>query len=164
MRRSLRQRGQALVETALVIVLLVLVTLGIVQFGLAFMQLNMITNAARDGARLASALASRDACGCLFAADKNTNIPNAVIQQISNVMDTSSLTVNVAQNPSPCASGVCPCSGACAAPPAAPNFPTVTVTVSTVGSGLVPYVFRFAGNGYSVNRSVTFRDERAAGG
>lgn len=47
-------RGQALVEMALVVVLLLLLLLGIVDFGRAMHTYVVITNAAREGARYAS--------------------------------------------------------------------------------------------------------------
>lgn len=47
-------RGQALVELALVSVLLLLLLLGVVDFGRAFNNYIIITNAAREGARYAS--------------------------------------------------------------------------------------------------------------
>ena len=152
-------KGQALVETGLVITLLVVVSLGIVQFGYAFMQLNMITNAARDGARAGAALANRDTCGCLQAGDSTANtgsIPTLVRNEIGNVMDATNLQISVTQTPSPCDGGSCPCAGACRTPVAG-VLPTVDVNVQ----GTVPYIFRFGGTGYSLNRTVRFRDERA---
>jgi Flp pilus assembly protein TadG len=47
------RRGTALVEMALVLPIFVAVTLGIVEFGRAMMVGQLITNAAREGARLA---------------------------------------------------------------------------------------------------------------
>jgi Flp pilus assembly protein TadG len=154
-----RKRGQALVETGLVVTLLILLSLGIVQFGYAFMQLNMITNAARDGARAAAALANRDVCGCLQPGDQTANtgsIATLVRNQVGNVMNATSLNITVTQNPSPCQSGGCPCGGACRTPVAG-----VIATVDVNVSGTVPYIFQFVGNGYSLNRTVRFRDERA---
>ena len=49
---SERRRGAALVEMALVLPIFVAVTLGIVEFGRAMMVGNLVTNAAREGARL----------------------------------------------------------------------------------------------------------------
>src|SRR5207249_1139116 len=121
-----------------------------------------ITNAARDGARFGSAKPNRDVCGCLQSGDQATNtgtIASLVRSEIGNVMDVSSLSVAVTQNPTPCASGGCPCSGACRTPD-----PTVLPTVDVFVSGTVPYMFRLVGTGYSVNRTVRFRDERAPGG
>jgi Flp pilus assembly protein TadG len=48
------ERGAALVELALVVPLLLVVIAGIVDFGFAFQRYEVITNAAREGARLGS--------------------------------------------------------------------------------------------------------------
>ena len=48
-----RRRGAAMVEMALVLPIFVMVTLGIIEFGRAMMVAQLITNAAREGARLA---------------------------------------------------------------------------------------------------------------
>jgi Flp pilus assembly protein TadG len=47
------ERGQALIETALVLPLVLLVAVGIFEFGRAFQTWQILTNAAREGARLA---------------------------------------------------------------------------------------------------------------
>ena len=49
-----RERGAALVEFALTLPLLLVVIAGIVDFGFVFQRYEVITNAAREGARLAS--------------------------------------------------------------------------------------------------------------
>ena len=49
-----RRRGAALVEMALVLPVFVAVTLGIIEFGRAMMVSQLVTNAAREGARLGS--------------------------------------------------------------------------------------------------------------
>jgi hypothetical protein len=46
------QRGAELIEFALVMPLLLLVVLGIVDFGFLFQRMEVVTNAAREGARL----------------------------------------------------------------------------------------------------------------
>ena len=53
--RKLRigERGQALLETALTLPLLLLVSVGIFEFGRAYQTWQVLTNAAREGARLA---------------------------------------------------------------------------------------------------------------
>ena len=59
-------RGQALVETALTILLFLALALGVMTFGHAWMVANMITHAARDGASLAATWPTRDGtCGRL---------------------------------------------------------------------------------------------------
>jgi len=69
LRRRDRARGQALAELGIVIVLFVFLGLGIIEFGRAWMIINMVTHAARDGARAAAALppSSRDASGHVTA-------------------------------------------------------------------------------------------------
>ena len=47
------QRGQSVVEFALVLPLLLLVVFGITEFGRAWMTMNVITSASREGCRLA---------------------------------------------------------------------------------------------------------------
>jgi Flp pilus assembly protein TadG len=53
MRRARRQDGQALIEAALVIPLLLLIAVGIFEFGRAYQTWQILTNAAREGARMA---------------------------------------------------------------------------------------------------------------
>jgi Flp pilus assembly protein TadG len=53
-----RERGAELVEFALVLPLLLIIIMGIIDFGLAFQRYEIITNAAREGARLGSLQAS----------------------------------------------------------------------------------------------------------
>jgi Flp pilus assembly protein TadG len=50
-RRASRRRGAALVEVALVLPIFIMVTLGIIEFGRAMMVSQLVTNAAREGAR-----------------------------------------------------------------------------------------------------------------
>lgn len=52
-RKAKSERGAELIEFALVFPLLLLVVLGIVDFGFLFQRLEVVTNAAREGARLA---------------------------------------------------------------------------------------------------------------
>jgi Flp pilus assembly protein TadG len=52
-RRRPRSRGQGLVEFALVLPLFLILVMGIMDLGLAVFSYNSITNAAREGARLA---------------------------------------------------------------------------------------------------------------
>ncbi len=54
--RRVRRRGAALVEFALVMPLLLLLLVGIMEFGRAWSQTQVITDAARQGARLAALL------------------------------------------------------------------------------------------------------------
>jgi Flp pilus assembly protein TadG len=51
--RRASERGAALVEFAMILPLLLVVIAGVVDFGLAFQRYEVVTNAAREGARLA---------------------------------------------------------------------------------------------------------------
>ena len=53
MTRMKSDRGTALIETALTLPLLLLVSVGIVEFGRAYQTQQVLTNAAREGARIA---------------------------------------------------------------------------------------------------------------
>ena len=52
MTRSSRERGQAVIELALTLPLLLLVLTGIIDFGFQFQRYEVVTNAAREGARV----------------------------------------------------------------------------------------------------------------
>lgn len=56
---SMRQRGVAAVEFAIVLIVLLLIMAGIIEFGRAFWYYDALTKATRDGARLLS-VADRD--------------------------------------------------------------------------------------------------------
>ena len=51
-RRRLDERGQAVIEMALTLPLLLLIVLGMFDFGLLFQRYEVVTNAAREGARI----------------------------------------------------------------------------------------------------------------
>ena len=53
MKRSKSERGAALLEAAITIPMLLLVSVGIFEFGRAYQTSQVLTNAAREGARLA---------------------------------------------------------------------------------------------------------------
>lgn len=130
-------RGQALVEMGIIIVILVVLTLAIMEFGRAWMVLNVITHAASDGARAASLAppAMRGAGGVIV---DTTPIEDLVNSQIATVLDTSAITsIDVVQSD-------------------VGGIPVVSVTVN----GSVPYLFAtvFADD-FAVARTITFRDE-----
>ena len=61
MRRMRNQRGAALLETAITIPLILLVSVSIFEFGRAYQTWQVLTNAAREGARVAVLEDSTDA-------------------------------------------------------------------------------------------------------
>jgi len=132
------RRGQALVELAIIIVLLVFLVMGIIEFGRAWMIGNMITQAARHGARAAAVLPLSKRNATTHVITDSSAIVTQVKSQIQNVYAG---TVDVAVNPQADAGGI----------------PLVSVTVT----GTVPFLFSLPGVGtsFAVNRSVIFRDE-----
>lgn len=134
-----RPRGQALIETGIVIVLLCTLIMGIIEFGRAFLIANMITNAAREAARAAAVVptALRDSAGNIL--DKS-GIKQLVYDTLAGTVDVSAITPEPEVNQT-----------------TVDGIPTVEVVVH----GTVPFVFNLPGVGesFTVARSVTFRDE-----
>ena len=127
-------RGQALTEMAFVVVLFVTLVMGLMEFGRAWMIANMITHAARDGARAAARFTDRNP-DCTIT--DTSGIESGVIAQIGAVMDTGTISgVTVSQSVQ---SGI----------------PVVQVQVT----GTVPYMFNLVASEFPVARTVTFRDE-----
>jgi Flp pilus assembly protein TadG len=119
----------------MVVVLLFMLFMGTVEFGRAWMISNMITHAARTGARTAAVTppSNRNSSGTIT----NTSaIQTQVLTQIQNVVATTGFTVNVTQ-------------------PTIGGVPMVQVTVNAA----VPYLFNLAGPTFQVARTATFRDE-----
>ena len=129
------QGGQALAEMGLVVLLFVLLTCGIVDFGRMLMILNVVTHAARDGARMAAVIPD----GSLIA--ESSNISTRVQSQIATVT-TDPFTVTTT----------------CAV---LAGGPAMTVEVRATNG--VDYLFTFPGlwgGTLNVDRSATFRYER----
>lgn len=91
------RRGVAAVEMALVLPIFMVVSLGIVEYGRALMAANMVTNAAREGGRIAGKDGST-----------NTDVQNAVTSFLTNSLSVApnKVTVNItitpaAGNPNP---------------------------------------------------------------
>lgn len=91
-RRALRttgrwsRRGAALVETALVLPIFLMLIFGIIEFGRALMVSNMVTNAAREGARIA-----------ILDGSSNTEVTAAVREFLTSSLgvDTNSVDVDI---------------------------------------------------------------------
>src|SRR5262245_39384853 len=101
------QKGQALVEGAIVVLMFILLVAGVMQFSHAFMVANMITHAARDGARLAASWQNRGECGQLANVG---DIQTTVTNEIATVTGAA-FTVTVSQVPA-VGSATPPCSSA----------------------------------------------------
>ena len=61
MKRIRNQRGAALIEAAITIPMMLLISVGIFEFGRAYQTWQVLTNAAREGARMAVIQGSTDA-------------------------------------------------------------------------------------------------------
>jgi Flp pilus assembly protein TadG len=115
------ERGAALVEFALAIPLLLVVIAGIVDFAFVFQRYEVITNAAREGARLASLPEYTD--DALVRARVRSYVQNGLslsTSSLNDVMPTSPEAVDVTHEtfPVPKAGG------------ATENIQTTTVTVN----------------------------------
>ena len=141
MRRSrrMRTRGQALAELGIVIVLFVFIGLGIIEFGRAWMIINIATHAARDGARAAAALPTSARDGSGFVSNWTT-IETAVETQIQ---DNTGQTMTATGDSNADTGGV----------------PMIALRVQ----GEVDWLFFHTplgfGPTFQVDRTVTFRDE-----
>src|SRR5919198_736059 len=108
------QKGQALTELGIVVVLLVTITLGAVEFGYTFFALHMITQATAAGARAASVLqvGTRGVCGQITDPTLINDIGDLVRSQVASFATVTS--VQVKQVPDP--GTTFPCSPAAAMP------------------------------------------------
>jgi Flp pilus assembly protein TadG len=84
------RRGVAAVEFALVLPVFLIVSLGIIEYGRALMAANLVTNAAREGGRIAGQSGST-----------NTDVQNAVQSYLASALKLSSgqVTVNITITP-----------------------------------------------------------------
>ena len=88
------QRGQSVVEFALVLPALMLILLAIVQFGMVFKQYITLTDAVREGARKAAVSRHR--------ADRTSYVQSAVVSAGSDLgagFDTGDVTVTSSWDP-----------------------------------------------------------------
>ena len=76
------KKGQAVVETALILPIIVVILMGIIDFGLLFSNYLVLANASRDGARSAAiGYSDQDVMTTVF--------------NITSTMDQSKMTVNI---------------------------------------------------------------------
>lgn len=87
-RKTSNRRGAAMVEMALVLPLFVMLVLGIIEFGRAMMIANLVTNAAREGARMAVLDGSTNA-------DVTSTIRTFLRSAISSSLSDSDMPVTI---------------------------------------------------------------------
>jgi len=124
-----KNRGQSLVETALVLPVIILVFLAIVDFGLLFNNYLMVSNASREGARSAT-LGRTDA-------EIRTTVSN-----VAASLDSARLTVNITPLQASRTSGN-----------------PVTVTVQYQYNMLTPVVAAIVPGPFELKTSTTMRCE-----
>jgi len=137
------QRGQALAEMGMVVLLFTVITLGIVDFGRMLMILNVITHAARDGARAAAVIPRSEWSGGALSSGMQAIVQERVQSQLETVMtqgDAGGFTVT----------------------PLLVDAGAAGEEVSVTVSGTVEYLFGFSGiwgGDVTVDRVATFRFE-----
>jgi hypothetical protein len=89
------QKGQDLVEFALIVTLLLLLLLGIMEFGLTVFHYNTIANAAREGARAGIVPAATDASIISAAEDLTTGLAPADLDILVSRPTARSVQVEV---------------------------------------------------------------------
>jgi Flp pilus assembly protein TadG len=141
-RTTANARGQALVELACCILLLLLLSFGIVEAGRTLMVANMITHAARDGARIGAVVprSNRDANGNIV--DKS-----GIITQVRN--DIAQVLGSTAANQF----------GVAVTQPTISGTPMVQVQVTGALPNLFGQFIFPTISAFTINRSVLFRDE-----
>jgi len=135
--RSNRDRGQSLVEFAIVVPVFMLFLGGVVQFGMIFWGQNTINQIVRDGGRYAATVTDCSGGANADVVAKTTALANGTI--LAGTITVASPTWSPA--------GPCPDS----------NSKTVWVTVSA--SGTVPIFFPFLPGNGTVSSSAQYRVE-----
>ena len=104
------QKAQSLVEFALVVPILILIVMGIIEFGNLWMNMNIVTNASREGARLA-AVTAPDAGQVQASVNNILNSANMTADSIiitGPVAVTNEVTVTVQVTYTPITGGIVP--------------------------------------------------------
>lgn len=146
--RARGQRGTALVEFALILPLLALVAFGTVDLGRAYMTVNQVKNAAREGAVYAQTRPARLAgTGCTTPDSTQWHVRNEAGSAGADfAVEVSTPTGTFTSSDIGCAPFA----------PAATSGQELTVTVSTPFSVLTPLVRGVTGNP-TIRSSVTVR-------
>jgi Flp pilus assembly protein TadG len=141
--RLCSERGAELIETALTLPLILLVVVGIIEFGWVFQKYEVVTNAAREGARVL-------VLPHFTGADAQ--------ERVKQYLAASGLDRNLATVPAPAAPAAVDLNGIC--------MTTVTVTVSYPHNspfltGITRYFRKTVGT-FTLRASSTMRTEQPA--
>lgn len=95
--RARRQEGAALVETAFVLPIMLLVCIGILEFGRAYQSWQVITNASREGARVAVLPDYSDDSvrARVRTYLKNGGLPASIVDSTETEIEITATTINV---------------------------------------------------------------------
>jgi Flp pilus assembly protein TadG len=147
-----KEEGQAMVETALIIMVVLLLLMGIVEFGFLFFAYVRVSNSARVGARAGSLwLVDREADDGYYDPTLCYAVRTAIKSEFDQVADEDITIGVVGQDPVDCTSE--------AVTPEAGQPITVTVTYDyelPVVSSL-PVIGEVVGSPYPVSRTVVMR-------
>lgn len=139
------QEGQAMVETALMIMAVLLLLMGIIEFGFLFFAYVRVSNAAREGARAGSLWLRQPSNPTLC-----DQVQQSVFAELPAIEDQGAITITLAD-------GVFVCGGS----PTLESGDAITVTVSydyelPVISGM-PIIRDVISSPYPVSRTVVMR-------
>jgi hypothetical protein len=143
------ERGQALAETGIVVTLLVFMMLGTVEFGRAWMIANVVTSAARDGARAAATLPLTDRFQNGLRAGQIDPSAQDWLDIVRNVQDEIASVY---------ADGTAP--QVVLDSDAVPLSPVKMISVTVIDDIAWLFFGSLLGqNGFHIERTITFRDE-----
>ena len=97
LQRARREDGAALVETAFVLPIMMLVCVGILEFGRAYQSWQVITNASREGARVAVLPDYSDDSvrARVRTYLKNGGLPASIVDDLDDEIEITATTINV---------------------------------------------------------------------
>ena len=141
------QRGQALVEFAVIVPLLFVLTFGLIEFGFMFNDHAAVVTAARDAARVASLQCSEEPSPPSTAgADCATAWVNSAVTDSTNHLLNCSNVAAVVQPKAPTSAG------------ATNLWAYWTVTVTCTYNQLTPWGALFKPSGGAISGTATMRD------
>jgi Flp pilus assembly protein TadG len=140
--RLRQERGQALIETVLVLPMIFLLILNLVNFGGFFYAWITVENAARAAANYAILGPSSVAGpGAILKAPDVAHITSVIQNDMAGLPNLASLSINICQNKNGTVSTL---SGTCSSVPADPEPSIYTLTTVDVTYTYVPFISLFS--------------------
>ncbi|MEA2025780.1 MAG: TadE/TadG family type IV pilus assembly protein, partial [Chloroflexota bacterium] len=96
MRRRERERGQGLVEFALVVPVILLIVVSVAELGLAFGNVHTIGYGSREGARVGSALATGNVSDCSGGEDP-AGVDMALVSAVQRILKSPGSGIDVSK-------------------------------------------------------------------